>query len=308
MTSSSSLTALRETLYVVVFEADTPAGLAYDVALLVFIFGSVASTMLQTVHTYHSRHPAAFEMAERVFTGTFAADYALRAYVARPNARAYCCSFFGVVDLAALLPTLVDELTAVQINGGQMRLVRVLRLLRVFRVLHFAGLSAEAEALLHAFWVTRRKIIVFLLFILIMVTIMGTLMYIIEDNQHSGFTSIPRSIYWAIVTVTTVGYGDIAPQSVPGQALASMMMVLGYSLLAVPTGIAAAEYSLSSSGGGTMANGGSRGGCRVVPTPRVRRLGSKERLSTAVRACENCEAVDHDADALFCKHCGEALV
>ena len=136
-------TTVRDALYVIVFEAETPAGLAYDVALLVLILGSVVSTMLETVHSIYTHNQATFAITERVFTGTFAADYILRAAVAKPNARAYCCSFFGAVDLCSILPTLLEELTSMH---TQFRIVRVLRLLRVLRVLHFAGFSAEAEA------------------------------------------------------------------------------------------------------------------------------------------------------------------
>ena len=199
---------VRESLYVIIFEAETPLGQAFDVTLLLLIVASVTTTCLETVHSVAAHHLKAFWVVERCFTGLFAAEYAMRACVAKPNAKAYVCSFFGVVDLMSILPTLLEELTA--FGGSSIRTVRVLRLLRVFRVLHMAGLNAEAEALGAAFLSARRKIFVFLLAILAIVTIMGTAIYILEDNEHSGFTSIPRSIYWAIVTVTTVGYGDIA--------------------------------------------------------------------------------------------------
>ena len=293
---------VRQALYTIVNEADTPLGQAFDFVLLVLILASVISTMLETVRSIHAQHAAVFWFAERVFTGIFAAEYALRTAVAKPDARAYVCSFFGAVDLVAILPTLLEEVTF--IGASSMRIVRVLRLLRVFRVLHHAGLNAEVESLLSAFWSARRKILVFVLGILMLTAFMGTAMYIIEDNNRSGFTSIPRSIYWAIVTVTTVGYGDIAPQTVTGQALASMMMVAGYSLLAVPTGIAAAEYSLQSSGSGSSTNrkrGGARGGGPSMGTTH----GAKKIVPTS--AYDECEAEPLAHDLLGSLKVGEVL-
>jgi hypothetical protein len=407
---------LRHTMYVIIFEAETACGQAFDILLLLFILASVALTMLETVHSYHMLHAWRFWVAERVFTGVFAAEYVLRTAVMKPNPRAYVCSFFGAVDLCAILPTLLEEVTD-EFSGSSMRIVRVLRLLRVFRVLHFTGLSEEAESLARAFWLARRKVrchhrhrcpvrppplhchhprpfharranspylhhrhcpslpagaclrphdrdhrrgdgvwrslptrcthtlhphVVRSSVARCVRRVQGTLMYVIEDNVHSGFTSIPRSIYWAIVTVTTVGYGDsephrraptapprrnrvadaravfcdslgvrhrrtapcpVAPLTPLGQMVASMMMVLGYSLLAVPTGIAAAEYATSASrqpprlqkasswSSGVGGTARSKRGAAVVPT----------------RACEGCQAVGHDLDAAFCKHCGELL-
>lgn len=209
--------------YVVVFEAETPAGFAFDAVLLVLIIASVAITMLETVHAYWVRYAASFQIADLIFTILFSAEYTLRLVISRPSISAYACSFFGVVDFMAVMPSLLE----VGLGGAltwsgstTLRAVRVLRLLRAFRIFHIRGLESEASALRDAIWAIRRKIFIFLLAIVTVVICMGTIVYVLEDNKTSGFTSIPRSIYWAIVTVTTVGYGDIAPQTVGGSARA----------------------------------------------------------------------------------------
>jgi voltage-gated potassium channel len=290
--------SLRETLYIIIFEHLTTSGWAFDVGLLAAIVVSVAFTMLETVHSLNSQHHTFFLTAERIFTGLFTVEYMLRVYCHRP-ARAYIFSFFGAVDICAILPSLLEAIFHLS-SHREIRIVRVLRLLRVFRVCSALGLSGEADALRAAFWASRRKVIVFLLAILMIVTVMGTAVYIVEDPK-SGFTSIPRSIYWAIVTVTTVGYGDISPQSVPGQALASLMMTIGYSLLAVPTGIAAVEYSRSELLSLDVTE---------RRRPRRARQGSGCHPGSAIlptRACASCEAIGHDDDAAFCKYCGSGL-
>ncbi|KOO30348.1 morn repeat-containing protein [Chrysochromulina tobinii] len=201
--------------------------------------------MLETVPEIRRPYKLYFELSENIFTSIFTLEYLVRVSIARPKPASFICSFFGLVDLCAVLPSLIVVMLLPDSGAAtNLRLVRVLRLLRVFRVLHFVGLSDEAEALRAAFWASRRKIGVFLYMILTIVTVMGTIVYVVEDNTHSGFTSIPRSIYWAIVTVTTVGYGDIAPQTVSGQTIASIMMILGYAILAVPTGIVVADLQM----------------------------------------------------------------
>ena len=289
---ASRLQRFREVLYVIVFEAETPLGQAFDIALLIFIAMSVILTMLETVHSYWVHHMLFFQSAEVIFACVFAAEYALRVLIARPGPLAYICSFFGVVDILSVLPTTVEYLSPVTIGTSSLRIVRVLRLLRVFRVLHFAGLNSEVDELRAAFWASRRKVLVFLLFIMTVVTVMGTVIYVLEDNRNSGFTSIPRSIYWAIVTVTTVGYGDIAPQTIAGQIVASLMMTLGYSILVVPTSITLADYALHGSGVH-----------RRTRNPRELRTADQGNLLI----CPVCVEVDHDRDALFCKYCGAEL-
>ena len=302
----------RERLYDVVFLADTPAGQLFDLALLLCILFSVVLTMLETVRSLNHQYWHWFRTAEVMFTALFAAEYVLRVCIS-PVPMAYVCSFFGVVDLCAVLPTLVEELFPM--GASTLRIVRVLRLLRVFRVMHFAGLEDEASELRAAFWASRRKIVVFLLAIVALVTVMGTVVYVLEDNRTSGFTSIPRSIYWAVVTVTTVGYGDIAPQSVAGQTVASLMMLTGYSLLAVPTGIAAASYGMRSplsvevGGFAAARTPGASSAARARRRSRTSSSSCHELEAAAVpqRACSACEAIFHDDDAAFCKMCGTAL-
>jgi len=265
----------RERLRVIIFEADTPAGKAFDVALLVAISLSVLVVMLESVAEYRVRYGQLLTGIEWGFTLLFTVEYGLR-LIAVPRAGAYARSFFGIVDLLAILPTYVSAL----FPGAQsLAVVRALRLLRVFRVFKLARFLGEAEILAGAIRRSRHKIAVFLGTVLILVTILGTAMYLIE-GEASGFDSIPRSIYWAIVTMTTVGYGDITPRTVPGQALASFVMILGYSILAVPTGIVTAE---------------------IVDAAASSRVG------ITTRVCVQCLGEGHARGAKFCKDCGAEL-
>jgi voltage-gated potassium channel len=269
---SAPASSWRRRFHEVIFEADTPAGRAFDLALLVAILMSVLAVLLESVSGIRESHGGWLRAAEWSFTGLFTVEYVLRlASVERP-AR-YARSFFGVVDLVAVLPTYLSLV----LPGAQGLLVlRAVRLLRVFRILKLAHFVGEARVLGNALRASARKISVFLFTVLIMVLIIGATMYLIE-GEESGFTSIPRSIYWAIVTLTTVGYGDITPLTVPGQLLASFVMILGYGIIAVPTGIVTVELS------------------RAWP-PRV-----------TTQSCPSCGAEGHDADARFCKHCGAGL-
>lgn len=301
---------VRGSLHEIVFGSDTFAGQAFDVLLFLCIAASVSFTMLESVHAYRVPHATFFWDAERMFTGLFTAEYALRVCVAQPGPRTYVCSFFGAVDLIATLPSLLEAMFGFGASSRGIRFELVLRLLRVFRVLQWAGLNEEAEALKAALYAARRKVAVFLIFIMVLVTFMGTVAYVVEDPR-SGFTSIPRSIYWAIVTLTTVGYGDISPQTVTGQALASVMMVCGYSLLAVPTSLAAAEYSLSSGlqlppAGYRGAGGGGGGGRSSGGLGGGRKRGSSETI-LPIRVCATCDEAGHEVDAVFCRICGSAL-
>ena len=262
----------RQRLHTVIFEADTPAGKWFDVALLWAIVLSVAAVLVESVAFVRAEHGAALHVLELVFTGLFTVEYVLRVVAVRRPWK-YIFSFYGWVDLLSILPTFVELLVP---GAASLRVVRMLRLLRVFRVLKLVGFLREARVLRDALLASRRKIAVFLSTVLVLVTLLGTLVYMVEDAE-AGFTSIPRSIYWAIVTVTTVGYGDIAPQTVTGQIIASMMMILGYAILAVPTGIVGAELAKSSS------------------------------PSTNTQACPSCGREGHDDDAAHCKHCGERL-
>jgi voltage-gated potassium channel len=259
-------------VYLIIFEADTPAGKAFDVALLLAIVASVAAVMLESTEAVRSRHGTALRWAEWLFTALFTIEYLVRLSVVQ-RAGAYARSFFGIVDLLAILPTYLSLV----IPGTQSLLVirslRLVRIVRVFKLGHFLG---EADVLMAALRQSGRKVLLFVSFVLLVVSIVGALMYLIEGPEH-GFTSVPRAMYWGIVTVTTVGYGDIAPQTVPGQVLAAALMIMGYAIIAVPTGIFSAELIRA----------------------------SHTRVST--QACPSCSAEGHDPDATHCKFCGVPL-
>lgn len=263
-------TSFRGRLHEIIFEADTPAGKLFALVLQFSILFSVLIVMLDSVQALRQTYGAFFYAAEWGFTLLFTLEYLLRLYcIQRPLK--YACSFFGVVDLLAVIPTYV----AVFLPGGQYLLtIRILRLLRIFRILKLATYVGEAEALVLALRASGRKIAVFMLTIVTLVIIFGSMMYIIEGAEH-GFTSIPRSIYWAVVTMTTVGYGDISPQTDLGQSLAAFIMIMGYGIIAIPTGIVTAE------------------------------LACKRQVTT--QSCPGCSAAGHDPDADFCKFCGTEL-
>jgi voltage-gated potassium channel len=264
--------SLRAELHEIIFEADTPGGKAFDVALLVLIILSVVAVMLESTSTMAARYGQVLRTFEWIVTILFTVEYLLRLYCVGRPAR-YARSFFGLVDLLAILPTYLSLI----IPGAQSLLViRALRLLRVFRVLKLAHFVGEASELTAALRGSARKIIVFLGAVLAIVVIVGSMMYLIE-GEANGFTSIPASIYWAIVTMTTVGYGDIAPQTALGKILASAIMIMGYGIIAVPTGIVSVELA------------------GVV----------KKRVTT--QACPDCGVGGHDHDADHCKYCGAKL-
>ncbi len=262
----------RNALYEVIFEADTPAGKWFDVILIVSILASVAMVMADSVGVIRVAHGRLLAAAEWFFTILFSIEYFLRLLSAR-NTMKYAGSFYGVVDFLAIVPT---YLSLVFPSTKYFAVLRTLRILRVFRVLKLVQYLKEANLLMRAFAASRRKITVFLFAILTMVTLFGSLMYVIE-GEANGFSSIPKSVYWAIVTMTTVGYGDISPRTPAGQVLASMIMILGYSIIAVPTGIVTVQI------GHEMAKGASS------------------------RACPRCGCEGHDRDAVFCKRCGEKI-
>ena len=230
----------RVKVHEVIFEADTPAGKWFDVLLILSILMSVVMVMLDSVSAIQKTYGQILLAGEWVFTILFTIEYILRLLsVGRPLA--YATSFFGVVDFLAILPTYL----AIIIPGAQYFLIiRLLRVLRIFRILKLVQYLGEARLLMQALRASRRKIIVFLLVVLILVTIFGSLIYLIEDPKD-GFTSIPKSIYWSIVTLTTVGYGDISPKTNLGQLLSSLIMIIGYGIIAVPTGIVTVELAQS---------------------------------------------------------------
>jgi voltage-gated potassium channel len=263
---------IKNKLHEIIFEADTPAGKLFDIALIIAILLSVGAVMLDSIKPINIKHGNLLHLAEWVFTILFTIEYILRLLsVGRPMK--YAKSFFGVVDLLAILPTYLSLL----IPGGQLFLViRVLRVIRIFRVLKLLPYLVEAQSLMRALAASRRKITVFLFTVLLAVIIMGSFMYVIE-GEANGFTSIPRSIYWSIVTLTTVGYGDLSPQTPLGQMLASVIMIFGYGLIAVPTGIVSVE------------------------------IARKRSDKITNNACPECSAEGHESDAKFCKYCGADL-
>lgn len=266
----------RARLHEIIFESDTVAGKAFDVALLWAIVLSVIVVLLESVASLRLRYGAELRTAEWIFTGLFTLEYALRLIAVREPLR-YARSFFGVVDLMAIVPTYLSILVP---GAHSLLVVRVLRLLRVFRVLKLGGFLGQAELLMSALRASRQKITVFLGAVLTIVVITGAIMYLIE-GEANGFDSIPRGMYWAIVTLTTVGFGDITPKTVPGQFVASILMILGYGVIAVPTGIVSVELAEAS------------------------RLAAQAAVN--VQACPSCGAEGHDHDAIHCKYCGVAL-
>jgi voltage-gated potassium channel len=263
----------RERLHEIIFGADTPAGKAFDVGLMILIIASVLAVVLESVSWIRDTYGPWLRAFEWLVTIAFTIEYLLRLYcVGRPWR--YARSFYGIVDLLAILPTYLSLF----FPGAQSLLViRGLRLLRVFRVLKLVHFVGEARELVTALRASARKIIVFLGAVLTIVIIVGSAMYLIEGAEH-GFENIPVSIYWAIVTMTTVGYGDMAPETALGKALASVIMILGYGIIAVPTGIVSVELA-----------GVARG------------------KTVTGRACPGCGGHGHDADAKHCKFCGTAL-
>ena len=265
---------LKRKIFTVIFGTDTPAGKAFDVVLLTLILLSVIVVVLESVRPIREASPVLFTSVEWFFTIIFTLEYLLRIYSA-PDPVKYMTSFFGVIDLLAILPTYLGLFFH---HSTFLLTFRALRLLRMFRVFKLARYLREATILVRALRSSIYKIIVFFGAVLTLVLVLGTLIYLIEGEEH-GFTSIPQSMYWAIVTVTTVGYGDLAPATVPGKLLASVAMLTGYSIIAVPTGIISVEL------GKAVREG--------------RRKGKK--------ACPGCGHQTHDDDARFCKICGSPL-
>jgi voltage-gated potassium channel len=263
--------AWRERLYTIIFEHDTPAGRLFDVVLIAAIVASVLVVTLDSVAPLRARHGATFFALEWLFTLLFTVEYVLRLVSAR-GVRRYATSFLGVVDLLAILPTYLGLIFPA---GRYFTVIRVLRVLRVFRVLKLAEYVGEATVLATALRRSSRKIILFVFTVLTIVVVVGALLYLVE-GPAAGFTSIPVSMYWAIVTLTTVGYGDIAPQSPLGQALASLVMIMGYGIIAVPTGIVTVE------------------------------LAEVGRQQAAAR-CPACRADGHRPNARFCYRCAAPL-
>ncbi len=264
--------ARRRRIHEIIFEADTRAGWTFDIVLMVLILTSIAVVMLESVADIRERHGDLLRGIEWAFTVLFTLEYALRLYSVRIPLR-YALSPLGIIDVIAILPSYISLL----IPGAQTLLVvRVLRLLRIFRIFKLAEYLAESSVLVSALRASRRKITVFLLAVLTIVIIVGTLMYVVEGEAH-GFTSIPVAVYWAVVTLTTVGYGDLSPVTPLGRALAVVVMLMGYAIIAVPTGIVTMELTRA----------------RDLPV--------------SAQACPSCGIGGHEYGAKFCRRCGAAL-
>ncbi len=273
--TAAALSGLRLRLYTIIFEADTRAGRWFDLGLIACILASIAAVTADSVPAIRARMHGPLQWLEWGFTALFTLEYLARlATVQRPWR--YATSFFGVIDLLALLPTYIALLVP---EAHTLVDVRVLRLLRVFRVLKLSAYVAEYRSLAHALRSSRRKITVFIIGVMMIVLIMGTLMYVVEGPEN-GFTSIPTSVYWAITTMTTVGFGDIAPRTELGRLISSVMMLLGWGTLAVPTGIVTAEMA-----------------SQIRSTARI----------PTTRTCHECLTEGHVPEALYCFHCSAAL-
>lgn len=270
-TTPENFSPVRERIHEIIFEADTRAGRMFDLVVFSAIFISVIVVMLDTVPDIHAEYGQFLLAIEWILTIFFTFEYILRLYcVYRPMK--YATSFFGIIDLLAIIPTYLSLFFV----GSQFLLViRALRLLRIFRVLKLGTYTRQGRTIILALRRSVPKLVLFIMVVLLVVIIFGSVMYLIEGHYNPQFDSIPRAVYWAIVTVTTVGYGDISPHTVAGQMLASLMMLIGYAVIAVPTGIVSVELLRS-----TRAN---------------------------TQACRFCGKEGHDDDAVYCKKCGERL-
>ena len=263
---------LKTRIYKIIFESKTPAGQLYDIMLIISILTSVTCVMLQTVASIHLRFGRFLAITEIFFTAIYTLEYIIRLWCA-PKPMKYAKSFFGTVDLLGVLPTYIGIFYP---NMRFLQAIRILRTLRIFQILRLTRYEQDANDLLRAFQSSRRKITIFLLAIFALVVILGSVMFMIEDAE-SGFTNIPLSIYWAIVTLTTVGYGDIAPTTPLGQAIASLIMIMGYCIIAVPTGIVTVQFA------------------------------EEKKVNTTKRACIKCNEIIKDNNANFCSNCGTTL-
>lgn len=264
---------LRQKLYTIIFEADTPAGRAFDIALLILIAVSVVVVCLESVVSIGSSYAELFYNLEWIFTIIFTIEYLLRIYAVR-NPLKYIFSFYGVIDLLSILPFYLMLINPALHFLLVLRALRLLRIFRIFKLVHFLN---ESLFLINALWASRRKILVFLFSVVLLTVVLGALMYVIEHNENPAYSSIPQSIYWAIVTLTTVGYGDVSPITPEGKLLASFIMLLGYCIIAVPTGIISAS------------------------------LVKEIHKDPSTQTCPNCLKQGHESNAAYCKFCGTKL-
>ena len=263
---------LKLKLYEIIFEAETKLGKRFDLVLLWVIVVSIALVMLESMHSVNDEYGYWLRLGEWIVTITFTLEYILRIYVLKKPI-SYIFSFYGLVDLLSILPTYLSLFLT---GASGLMVIRVFRLLRIFRILKLSRYTKEASSIMLALKQSRHKLSVFLAAIITISVILGTIMYMIEGEEN-GFTSIPEGIYWAIVTLTTVGYGDISPHTDLGKFISSFVMILGYTIIAVPTGIVAVAFN------------------------------QKKPKMISTQVCSNCFCQTHDADAKYCKRCGEAI-
>ncbi|MDG3088615.1 ion transporter [Vibrio hannami] len=263
---------LKHQLYVIIFGTHTKAGKAFDILLIIAILASLVVLLLDSISSISNRWSSTFLYIEYTFTGLFTIEYLVRLWCS-PQPKAYARSFYGIVDFLSILPT---YLTLFFPSATYMGVIRLLRVLRIFRILKLVRYLQDSNILLRSMLLARRKIFIFFSTVAILVTIFGSIVYVVEGPEN-GFTSIPQSIYWAIVTITTVGYGDVVPQTALGKGIAALTMLLGYSILAVPTGIITAE------------------------------LNQEMNSHKSLVKCPNCMKAGHESDAMHCKHCGSEL-
>ena len=264
---------LKSRLYTIIFEADTFGGKLFDIILLILIVISIIVVALETVAPLQARYGEIFNIIEWIITILFSMEYLMRIWISK-NPKAYIFSFFGIIDFLSAIPKYLSYVVA----GSQLLIaLRALRLLRIFKILKLSPFIGEAQRLTKALKASRHRILVFLLAVIILTIILGTIMYMVEYNAESGFDNIPKSIYWAIVTLTTVGYGDIAPITPLGQFIASFIMILGYGIIAVPTGIVTSE------------------------------LTKHTKVYTNTQVCPYCHEDTHVDSAIYCHQCGNLL-
>lgn len=273
-TEESSKNNWRAKIFEVIYHADTRVGKLFDILLIVFIFLSVLIIILDSVEQLHIDYGKSFYALEWFFTIIFTLEYILRLICTRSPVK-YMFSFFGIVDILSILPTYLSMLF---VGAQSLLVIRILRVLRIFRILKLVHYSEQMQTLTRAVRNSRHKLIVFFFFVFTVLVIFGSVMYLIEGPEN-GFTSIPHGIYWAVVTLTTVGYGDIAPHTVLGRGVASLIMLTGFSIIAIPTGIFASELNREAK--------------------RSRKLS---------RQCEACGLVGHTNSANYCRNCGEELL
>ena len=275
--TENQLKPWQQKLHEIIYEADTPLGKFFDVALIIAILLSVMAVMLESVAAIYAEYRAAFITLEWIFTTLFTVEYILRLICIKRPAK-YALSFFGIIDLLAILPTYIG-LFMMEANIHSLAIIRILRVLRIFRVLKLTPYLSEANILTMALNASRRKVLIFFSSVLFLAVILGALMFLIESPSNPSFSSIPKGIYWAIVTITTVGYGDISPNTNLGQFVSSFVMILGYAIIAVPTGIVTVE---------------------------INEAMRKAKMNTT-QACPSCSQEGHDSDAAHCKYCGSEL-